>query len=66
MKPGDLVTLDLGPQHPAQLRRAVPREAVVVNVDLPWIEVRPAGEQLPPVMTFFVPASEVRLHADRL
>jgi hypothetical protein len=64
MKAGDRVLLDLGPQHPAQLRRAVPKVAVVVAIDLPWVEVRPAGEQLPPVMTFFVPASEVRLHAD--
>ncbi|WP_255018697.1 hypothetical protein [Cyanobium sp. WKJ7-Wakatipu] len=64
MKAGDLVMLDLGPQHPAQLRRAVPKMAVVVNVDLPWIEVRPTGEQRPPVETYFVPANEVRLHAD--
>ena len=63
MQPGDLVTLDLGPHHPAQVRRAMPKVAVVVNVDLPWIEVRPTGEQRPPVETYLVPASEVR-HAD--
>ncbi len=63
MKPGDLVMLDLGPQHPAQLRRAVPREAVVVAIDLPWVEVRAPGEQAPPVETYLVSASEVR-HAN--
>ena len=52
--------LDLGPQHPAQVRRAVPREAVVVNVDPPWVEVRAPGNQPLPVMTFLVPLSEVR------
>jgi hypothetical protein len=59
VKPGDLVMLDLGPQHPAQVRRAVPREAVVVNVDPPWVEVRAPGNQPLPVMTFLVPITEV-------
>ena len=64
MQPGDLVVTELGPQHPPQVRRAVPKVAEIVAVDLPWIELRPLGHQRPPVETFLVPASEVRLHAD--
>ena len=60
MKPGDLVTLDLGPQHPAQLRRAVPRIAEIVSVDPPWIEVRPLGALRPPVETYLALLAEVR------
>ncbi len=60
MKAGDLVMLDLGPQHPAQLRRAVPKVAEIVAIDLPWVEVRAPGNQPLPVMTFLVPLSEVR------
>ena len=60
MRPGDLVTVQLGPQHPAQLRRAVPRQAVIVSLDPPWVEVQAPGDQRLPVMTFFVPISEVQ------
>ena len=59
MKPGDRVVLELGPQHPAQLRRAVPKVAEVVSLDPPWVEVRAPGDQPPPVMTFLVPITEV-------
>jgi len=59
VKPGDLVMLDLGPQHPAQLRRAVPKLAEIVAVDPPWVEVRAPGNQPLPVMTFLVPITEV-------
>ena len=59
MKPGDRVVLELGPQHPAQLRRAVPKVAEVVNLDPPWVEVRAPGDQPLPVMTFLVPMTEV-------
>jgi hypothetical protein len=60
MKPGDRVTLDLGPQHPAQLRRAVPKVAEIVAIDLPWVEVRPLGALRPPVETYLVLLAEVR------
>ena len=60
MKSGDLVTVQLGPQHPAQLRRAVPKVAEVVSLDPPWVEVQAPGDQRLPVMTFFIPISEVQ------
>jgi len=60
MKVGDRVVLDPGPQHPAQFRRAVPREAILVSLDPPWCEVRGLGPQPLPVETYFVPLSEVR------
>ena len=59
MRPGDLVTVQLGPQHPAQLRRAVPRQAVIVSVDPPWCEVAAPGPQSPPVETYLILCSEV-------
>jgi hypothetical protein len=63
MKAGDLVVIEPGAHHAPQFRRAIPRIGKVVAVDLPWVEVRCPSEQRPPVMTFLVPASEVR-HAD--
>jgi hypothetical protein len=60
VKAGDRVLLDLGPQHPAQLRRAVPKVAEVVSIDPPWCEVRVPGDQPPPVETFLIPIAEVR------
>lgn len=54
------MTVQLGPQHPAQLRRAVPKVAEIVSIDPPWVEVQAPDDQQVPVMTFFVRISEVQ------
>lgn len=59
MRPGDRVLVELGPQHPAQLRRAVPRICEVVALDPPWAEIRAAGPQIAPVETYLVPIVEI-------
>lgn len=60
MKAGDRVLVELGPQHPAQLRRAVPPVCELVAIDSPWCEVRAAGPQIAPVETYLIPLFEVR------
>jgi hypothetical protein len=61
VRTGDLVILDLGPNHPAQLRRAVRGVCEVVAIDPPWCEVRAPGDQPLPVETFLIPLSECRV-----
>ena len=59
MKAGDRVLVELGPQHPAQLRRAVPAVCELVALDPPWAEIRAAGPQIAPVETYLVPILEI-------